>query len=99
MDIHQERFNYFKDFAKGHKVVYVINSKPETAEVTHLTFRKLDSGRTAILAWMDKDKAESWRKENNLEKSQVIVLTYSELMRWMKQLEHDQRKLYTIELI
>ena len=99
MDIHQKRINSFKDFKESGKPLYVIYTEIENSKVPCFVFRKVDSEKIAILAWMDIAEAENWRKQRGLNASRVVALTYFDFMRLIEGLTPDQRKMHTIELI
>jgi hypothetical protein len=99
MNLNEERANYFQDFKNNKKPVYGISGNGLNAAIPHLTFRKLNEDRIAILTWMKKSDAESWLSEHKLTNSYVVELYYSELMRLLDELSPSQRKGYTIELV
>jgi len=89
----------FDQFSRGERELYCIGSATEAKNLDTLTFRKMADNKRQIAAWIRYEEAECWRKENKLESSKVVSLSYAELHSYLMSMPAEFRGCYSLEVI
>ena len=89
----------FDQFSRGERELYCIGSATEAKNLDTFTFRKMADNKRQIAAWIRYEEAEGWRKDNKLESSKVVSLTYAELHSYLMSMPAEFRGCYSLEVI